>query len=444
MYLTHRLERQYLLMRKLLLIAITVLSIGAVRAPNHVTNSGVLLAGFENSSDWTLTGTGASKGDSTIIVAEGDKSLYITTSAANNAVVTKTISADLASMVNMTVYIHTDNYQETNSVTMRLSSTTDFSKYMEFKAEAKSKGGSKRLVHLNWADSWAKILVNQDDFTAVGGELWSNTMLRLQFIVDPQNTTSITVRLDDLRYNIEAPAVFLYTFDDGFVSDRKIALPILSANNQKATDFINCGKVGSVGRSTKKDLLYLRDMGWSIGNHTQNHVKLTLQTLAQKEKAVDTCHKWLVDNGFTHSAVFFSYPYGSYDAETAGVVADEHVMARATGEHINAHMVDNGKGNKEHMMIHSYVTENTDTPQKIKDLIDETILKKGVLTWYIHEIIRAPALPTQWQWTDLDLKNVSDYLKTKQDAGEIEVMTFEEYWNTDVNISLKNDNISKN
>ncbi len=61
------------------------------------------------------------------------------------------------------------------------------------------------------------------------------------------------------------------TFDDGNISDARIALPALRARGMTAEFFISTGKIGQPGYLDAADIRSLADAGMTIGSHGVEH-----------------------------------------------------------------------------------------------------------------------------------------------------------------------------
>jgi len=66
------------------------------------------------------------------------------------------------------------------------------------------------------------------------------------------------------------------TFDDGFISDYEMALPLLEKYNIKATFYITAKNIGKSGYCDKTQLSELCSAGMEIGSHGLTHRYLTL------------------------------------------------------------------------------------------------------------------------------------------------------------------------
>lgn len=85
------------------------------------------------------------------------------------------------------------------------------------------------------------------------------------------------------------------SFDDGNLSDRRIALPALQARGLTADFFVLTGRIGRPGSLSEADILALRDAGMTIGSHGIAHSNWTRlapvalrRELAQSKAVLET------------------------------------------------------------------------------------------------------------------------------------------------------------
>lgn len=118
-------------------------------------------------------------------------------------------------------------------------------------------------------------------------------------------------------------------FDDGHVTDRTEALPILEEYGYPATTFVNpyyveLDETGGPERLSVDGLEALQDAGWLVGNHTDRHPQLTTVDRERLVEEVRTGKEWLQDHGFDAGSRFFSYPFGAIDQRVLETVAEHH------------------------------------------------------------------------------------------------------------------------
>lgn len=120
------------------------------------------------------------------------------------------------------------------------------------------------------------------------------------------------------------------TFDDGD-ANQLTALPILQANNMKATFFIPSGYVGAANYMTLANLNTLKAAGHEIGGHTVNHPDLATIPIAEAKRQICTDRRTLTSWGF--SVRSFAYPFASSTPEVENAVRDcGYRSARGLGD----------------------------------------------------------------------------------------------------------------
>jgi peptidoglycan/xylan/chitin deacetylase (PgdA/CDA1 family) len=127
-----------------------------------------------------------------------------------------------------------------------------------------------------------------------------------------------------------------FTFDDGFDDNILSLAPALAKHNTNACCFINPGFIDGdnayrsnfthnvVKTPGKRPLTWqqvqqLHDDGFVIGNHTQDHVRLSSVTLDEAEKQVVTA-KQHIESRLNTQCDFFAWPFGQYDDVNEPVV----------------------------------------------------------------------------------------------------------------------------
>ncbi len=117
------------------------------------------------------------------------------------------------------------------------------------------------------------------------------------------------------------------TFDDGYLDNLTHALPLLVANNAKATVFLigDRADIHEGGASdgtplapmmTDADVRKLISFGCiELGGHTLNHSNLTMLSREEQRWQIAAGRQRLVDT-FNVPVTTFAYPLGEYDAES--------------------------------------------------------------------------------------------------------------------------------
>jgi len=382
---------------------------------SFVTSQGTLLEGFETFADWTIAG-GVGSADSTHR-KQGLQSLRLDTTTSLVSRATKTISEDLSAVTNFIVWVYIHNRDSLTYWQIHFSSVTDWSKWVQ--------------GHISKSDlkpGWNRIAIAKSQFTSQGGESWSNTMIRLRIWVDSQTAgVSTVINVDDLRCDHAAKAKCMLHFDDCCQNQYDLAKPIMDGNGQVGATFCPTSWVGTPGdHLTKAQLTTMQAAGWDISNHTAGHPDLTAISQVAMEEIIDEGYDWLVANGFGNGARFFAYPYGSYSQAVITKVRERHRIGRSVHHpYLQAHF-DLNDDNID-FLVKARSVIRTETPATIQGWIDNTIAHKGLLILLFHHIVEGePGADNQYNINDFE--TISNYLKTKEDAEDIDVITFSDYY----------------
>jgi len=114
----------------------------------------------------------------------------------------------------------------------------------------------------------------------------------------------------------------IITFDDGYVSQNELALPLLKKHKLKATFFVPLdflGKTDSWNTSsleimTAEQLKSLDTKIVELGFHSFKHKKYTELSDAEVEADTSRCLEFVSENGLNFSSVL-AYPYGKFPKE---------------------------------------------------------------------------------------------------------------------------------
>jgi len=111
-----------------------------------------------------------------------------------------------------------------------------------------------------------------------------------------------------------APSVptLLLCFDDGLVSDHRVALPLLLAHGLQATFFVNTAQIGLPGYLAWPQIRELRQAGMDIQSHGHEHTVLARLASPALEAALRTSRHILQDRVGT-PVHFLAAPYGLWN-----------------------------------------------------------------------------------------------------------------------------------
>ncbi len=135
-----------------------------------------------------------------------------------------------------------------------------------------------------------------------------------------------------------ADARVLLTFDDGHVSNHRIAFPLLVEHGMRADFFVNPGNVGRPGYASWQDLREMSDAGMSIQSHGHDHVYLTTldaRTLRDHLRAA----RQRIEDGVGAPVTLLAPPGGRMPANLAAIAREcgyRHVLSSRPGRIANA------------------------------------------------------------------------------------------------------------
>ena len=126
----------------------------------------------------------------------------------------------------------------------------------------------------------------------------------------------------------EKPVVL--TFDDGYIDNYTVLLPILEERQLKGTVFMVTNAIGQDGYLSWGQLREMQARGMEIGSHTANHLPLDTMSQAQIEDEIKLSKLILEWNGI-HTVYFLSYPNGIYNDTAVKALADSEYLGAVTG-----------------------------------------------------------------------------------------------------------------
>ncbi|MEM1047281.1 MAG: polysaccharide deacetylase family protein [Pseudomonadota bacterium] len=127
--------------------------------------------------------------------------------------------------------------------------------------------------------------------------------------------TAFSEFIDTLTETSRASGVQItVTFDDGNVSDRNIAAPMLAESGIPAIFFPCAARVGTVGYLDREDIVALDEDGFEIGSHGVEHVPWRGLPTDMLEREVADSKSFFEEmlGKPVHSAAL---PFGSYDSK---------------------------------------------------------------------------------------------------------------------------------
>ena len=377
---------------------------------NYLVTSGTLFESFETIGDWTQD-SGSAVVD-TSIYDSGAGSLKVTSASGTVGRVTKTINQSFANIGSMVFWVYVPDKTGILNVQFILSSSTSFASYFSV---------SKAIGVFH--EGWNAINIARSDWTANGGESWSNTMVRLRLAVYADVAATPTVYFDSLYTGQYGRPKCVFTFDDGIATPITVGKPIMDAYGFKGTLYVVQNYLGTGGSfATESQIQTAYDAGWDVGNHTQNHVHLDQQaTYTDIYNEMLNNQNYLMSKGWTRNDCHkhFCYPYGGYDSRAVQAANDlGMITSTSTLEKIQGNFLDNRQ------LLTRRNLGNTNSLATAKGYVDEAIAKGGTVIFQMHKLVANPAAATEWAPTDFQA--LVDYIASKKE--QIDVVPITEWY----------------
>jgi peptidoglycan/xylan/chitin deacetylase (PgdA/CDA1 family) len=407
-------RRKYMKNRHHFVVYIVLASVVVAFGRMHpfISDNGKLLDGFENVHDWSVYGSEATAENDTFFVKEGSQSIKLNCVNGTFSYLQKTINSNFSGDDVYSIWVYIPDKAEISYFGVRITSETDWSRYFK----------------MDWSEplenGWNHMLFCKSEFTNFGDENWDNTMVMMRVVVAPKTGQNASIYFDDFRYGIVGKPKVIINFDYGFDSQINKAYPIMAANGQRGVLFPKISAVGSSGYLTLTDLQTLQSAGWDISNDTYSHKRLTEISQEEMEEEIDKAYDWLMANGFESTAKFFAYPFSQYNDTVVAKVKQRHILARGYSlfeYHFDIVDFDDLQYKLRHVWCEAFSVAD------IEAKIDTTISKGGLLVLLFHGIVDEN--PGPYDYLTADFQEISDYLKAKQKAGFLEVITFSDYYN---------------
>jgi peptidoglycan/xylan/chitin deacetylase (PgdA/CDA1 family) len=128
------------------------------------------------------------------------------------------------------------------------------------------------------------------------------------------------------------------TFDDGYLSQFKTALPLLKKRNLPATFYVITGNIDS---TTKSLILKNVSYDYEIGSHSVTHPDLSKISTAEVTAELIDSKTYLKKYFGVNSGLTMSYPYGEYNDSIVQIVKSMYLAARSTDPGYNSFNSDN-------------------------------------------------------------------------------------------------------
>lgn len=208
-------------------------------------------------------------------------------------------------------------------------------------------------------------------------------------------------------------------FDDGHSSVYYKAKPLMDVHGFKGVQSINGSKIGTdPSTQTATQLATMQAEGWEHCNHTFSHLKFgevdTEQAVVSLQRGLDYC----VSHNFGKASYYLVNPGGQTTPETFPYEKQYATLRRIGSGYNYLPIVD--------MFDIRCLEPAWETPaSEVNGWIDTAIAGGLWLVLLFHQI-RPDTLPGKGRYPEDAFEAIVNYLKTKQDAGDLQVVTCSE------------------
>lgn len=376
---------------------------------NYEIKQGTLLEDFQTIGDWTRGGAAGSIAEDTEHFTEGDRSLALTFASGTSVFYDKTISTVVGgNLPAMLLKVYIPSLTNLGSIALYIASASNFSKYF-----------SKTIQATSLHEGYNYIPISPSEWSATGGELWSNTMVRLRIRVNATTGTPSVSFCSIHTYQYNRPKVVV-TFDDSWDSQYSKAFAYMSPIGLKGTIYAIGSKLGTTNYCTIAQLREMYSAGWDICNHGSVNLT-TLGTQAEQETEISREEAYISE--FTRSNKHYAYPSGGYNNNARNaLLALGYKTARTIIDRQQANYLD------EKYLITRYGVYNGTSVNSAKGYIDRAI-EQGSSVWLNYHLIVDSDADVSTKVLTADFNEIMDYIKAKVSARSIDCVTVSEWYN---------------
>jgi peptidoglycan/xylan/chitin deacetylase (PgdA/CDA1 family) len=223
-----------------------------------------------------------------------------------------------------------------------------------------------------------------------------------------------------------------FTFDDSLASVYTYAAPTLAQYGLTGTSYVitncvgmttapnNCAADGTKKYMTWDQVMAVQNTyGWEIGSHTVDHPQLATDglTVAQVDAELANSKSALASHGI--NATDFATPYGDYNNTVLAEIAKYYESHRGFAD------VDNNVWPYNELVLNDIQIQEKITPvATIEAKIDAAIAAKNWAVLTFHDITTTPGTAADdYDYTPTELAQIAAYVKAKQDAGLVQVVS---------------------
>lgn len=195
------------------------------------------------------------------------------------------------------------------------------------------------------------------------------------------------------------------TFDDANQSQYEYPVQILSANNQKATMYVQTGFVGDEGYVTWSQLQGLPNMGIELAGHSVTHAELPEIHYWQMVNEVRQCRLHFTTIGVNPTG--FATPFGAYDNQVLATIAKEFNSQRGY------HEIGFNAWPYNKYYLHIQRITNTTSVEEVEGWIDEATQNGWWLIIVFHEVLPEVDPSDDTSWTVSNFNEMMAHLNNR-------------------------------
>lgn len=125
---------------------------------------------------------------------------------------------------------------------------------------------------------------------------------------------------------------FLLTFDDGYVSDFDIVLPLLMQMDCTAIFFIITEKIDTPGFLSWEQVREIHNAGMTIGSHSVSHSDMRYLSLAKQREEL-RLSRLCIEDRIGAAVTSFSFPFGRFNDGLVKLAWDTGYHTVCTSQH---------------------------------------------------------------------------------------------------------------
>ncbi|MGI5850417.1 MAG: polysaccharide deacetylase family protein [Christensenellales bacterium] len=183
-------------------------------------------------------------------------------------------------------------------------------------------------------------------------------------------------------------AVIAFTFDDGYLSDYKLAYPILKKYGIRGTSYIipKYQDNNVEYTMTWDQIREMKQYGWDFGCHTYAHSNLTKMTKEQIQTSMEKVDESFLKQGLA-APIIHAFPYGKYDQAAIDAMKPYRLQIRKA--FYETKFVDINNTNPYEIDCCSADMRTEKRLRQHKELVDIACKKHAVIVFRCHCLYRS-------------------------------------------------------